>query len=106
MAILIGEKPYETASSQKFPDTILHVNEAKKLIAATSMDAPKAWMKVLTEKVSVLFQRNNASNFKIKGFNSRNYKCKNAAEAAAYILDPRRCKTRLQRLIIRSRSKS
>ncbi|CEJ82361.1 hypothetical protein VHEMI02431 [[Torrubiella] hemipterigena] len=69
MAILNGEKPYETASSQKFPDKMLQVEAAKKFIAATSMDAPKAWMKALTD------------------FNSRNYKSKNAAEAAAYILD-------------------
>lgn len=53
MAILNGDVPFEAASAQSFPDKMMHVEEAKKLIGASSIDASKGWIKELSEYVFV-----------------------------------------------------
>lgn len=54
MAILNGDVPFEAASSQSYPDKMMHVEEAKKLISTTSVDASKGWIKAMSEYVHLL----------------------------------------------------
>lgn len=51
MAILNGDVPFETASAQTYPDKMLHVEEAKKLVDAITMDGPKSWIRELSKCV-------------------------------------------------------
>ncbi|CEJ82445.1 hypothetical protein VHEMI02507 [[Torrubiella] hemipterigena] len=69
MAILNGEVPFETASAQTYPDKMLHVGEAKKLVDAITMDGPKGWIRDLSH------------------FHTRDSRGKQAVAAADYIFE-------------------